>query len=269
MSENDDRSAARTTRDVLFQPFELVVAQFCESGRFEARLEIKNIDKRDKMHPGHIKAIPALALRVLAEPLQISLAISGISDVVLAGNVKNLLVGAFNYLLGGIPLFRLRQMADVPGMNDKGGLGRHSLYFGNRLAKGGGRIRIGRQVESDVIVADLDKGQLAWGDFRRRGRAYKSDGSRHPAAQTPDNPRPSPRQAFQQTAPVNARCAVQFLFVTIGHLALPNGVCVAPIQTASPGALFRRPSCVSRLRNGEMHFYVLVAGGGGRCVIRR
>jgi hypothetical protein len=45
----------------------------------------------------------------------------------------------------------------------------------------------------------------------------------------------------------------------IGHLALLNGVCVAPIQTGAVAALFRPTNSVSHLRKDGMRLYLQLA----------
>ncbi len=91
MREDDDRGAGGAPGDVLFQPFELVVAQGGEARRFEPRLKVEDVDQRDEVDAGHVEAVPALALGVLAEAGEIGLAVVGVGDVVLARYVEHLL----------------------------------------------------------------------------------------------------------------------------------------------------------------------------------
>ena len=68
----------------------------------------------------------------------------------------------------GVVELRQRKMADVAGMNHKGGLFRHSPDLGDGLFEGAERVRIGRQMEADMAIADLQKGESA-----QRGRAFQ------------------------------------------------------------------------------------------------
>ena len=118
----------------------------------------KYIDQSDEVNAFLIEAIPAMALRSLAETRVVGLAVVDIGDVMLAGNVINLLVRALDDLIGGFPLLFLRQMADVAGVNEEGGLRRHRLDIVDRLSQGIFRIRVCRETKTDVGVAELNKG---------------------------------------------------------------------------------------------------------------
>jgi len=161
MGEDDNRGAGRTAGNVLLQPFELVVTQGRETGGFEPGLKIKDVDQPDKMDAGHIETVPALALRILAVAGEIGLAVVSVGHVVLAGNKENLLVRSLDDLIGSVPLFFLRQVTDVAGMDQERRLCRHRLDLGYRLAERGGRVRVCRQVKADMAVTDLHKGQIA------------------------------------------------------------------------------------------------------------
>ena len=100
------------------------------------------------MHAAGIEAVPAAALGLLAVAREIGLAVVDIGDVVLAGDVENLLVGPFDDLVGGVPLLLLRQVADIAGMDQEGRLHRQRLDLGDRLAERRGRVGVRRLFES-------------------------------------------------------------------------------------------------------------------------
>jgi len=64
---------------------------------------------------------------------EISLAIVGVGDVVLAGREEHLLVGRFDDLTSVVPLLFLGKVADIAGMDEEGGLRRHHLDLVDRL----------------------------------------------------------------------------------------------------------------------------------------
>ena len=109
-----DRRARRTAFDILLQPFELFVADFGEAGGFEAGLKIKHIDQADKVHAGHVEAVPAFALGLFAVALEIGFAVVGVGDVVLTGYKEHLFIGRFDDLIGGVPFLFLREVAMSP-----------------------------------------------------------------------------------------------------------------------------------------------------------
>ncbi len=141
--------------EVFLQPFELLVAEFGEPGGFEPGFEIEDVDQGDKMYPGDVEGVPAFTLRPFAVTIEIELAVVGIGDVVLARYDMDLLFQRLHRLIGVVELLVLRQMGDVTGVDDEGGLRRHRIDFGNRLLERAERVRIGGFVEADMTVADL------------------------------------------------------------------------------------------------------------------
>src|SRR4029077_12427283 len=140
---------------------ELLVADRGEAGRFEARLEIEDIDQADKMHARHIDSIPPLALRIFSVAREISLSVVGIGNVVLARYVKHLLVGRFDDLIGVVPLLFLGEVADVAGVDEEGGLRRHRLDLVDRLAERGARVGVWRQMKANMAVTNLNESKRA------------------------------------------------------------------------------------------------------------
>src|SRR2546428_287100 len=69
--EHDNRRATLQPLHVRLQPGELLGAE----GTQTARLEIDDVDQTDEMHAGLVEAVPAGALRVLPEALEVALAV--------------------------------------------------------------------------------------------------------------------------------------------------------------------------------------------------
>ena len=126
MRQHDDR---RARRQRLRRPSPAIPAarrRAGQAGRFEAGIEVEHVDQPDEMHAAGIEAVPAAPLGLLAVAREIGLAVVDIGDVVLAGDVEDLLVGALDHLVGGVPLRLFRQVADIAGMDQEGRLRRQS-----------------------------------------------------------------------------------------------------------------------------------------------
>jgi hypothetical protein len=106
-----------------------------------------------------VEAIPALTFGALAVAVEIGLALSLIDEVVLAGHVMHVELGLPNQLGGIVELVRLGEVGDVAGVDHEGGTGLHVLGLGDRLVQRPESVRIGRLVEADMAVADLQEGE--------------------------------------------------------------------------------------------------------------
>ena len=110
------------------------VADLGEAGGFEAGLKFEDVDQANEMHAGHVEAVPAIAVGVLAVAFEIGLAVVGVGDIVLAGQEEEyLLVGPLDDLIGDVPLLFLGEVADIAGVNKEGRLRRHRLDLVDRL----------------------------------------------------------------------------------------------------------------------------------------
>src|SRR5580700_4943114 len=186
----------RYLRSSLLQPFELLVADFGEAGGFEAGLKLEHVDQADEVHAAVIEAVPTLALGVFAVTCEIGLAVVGVGDIVLAGQEEHLLVGRFDDLIGVVPLLLFREVADIAGMDEKGGLRRHRLDLLDRLGERGARVGVWRQMKADMAVTNLNESKRA---LRRLGGGSPADQAErawHPAAQGPNDARSCPGHAF-------------------------------------------------------------------------
>src|SRR3954467_11651860 len=73
------------------------------------------------------------------------------------GHIEHRYADFLDDLLGVVELLLLREMADVAGVDHKGRLGGHGLDLGYCLPQRRKRIRVGRLIETDVTVADLQE----------------------------------------------------------------------------------------------------------------
>ena len=107
--EDDDGRAALQFGDVFLEPFELLVAEISQS----AGLEVQHVDQADEMRSLLIEAVPAIALRALAEALVEHLAVV-VEHIVLAGNVKDAVgLQALQRFGQSVEFFGLRQLREV------------------------------------------------------------------------------------------------------------------------------------------------------------
>src|SRR4029079_10535194 len=130
--KDDDWRAARELLDVLLQPLELFVAKRSES----ACLEVYDVDQADEMHTVLVEAVPSGTERSLSESLEVTLALVS-EHVVLAGDIENRERQFRQHLLQRVELRRLREVRQVPGMEDESGRLRLGLDFRDRLPQGG------------------------------------------------------------------------------------------------------------------------------------
>src|ERR1700730_15770749 len=97
-------------------------------------------------------------------------------------------------------------MGHVAGMDDESGLDRQVLDFVDRLFERANGVWIGRLVEADMTVADLQESKPT----RLRSfwpRVYPH-GTRRPAANWPKDASPRPDHAFQDLAPAQAAIVI-------------------------------------------------------------
>src|SRR5262245_23661927 len=147
---------------VVLQPSQLLGAQRTQS----ASLQVHHVHEANEVHAFSVEAVPASALCVSSETREILFSIVT-DDVVLAGNVKNLLgPGASQNLLHVVELFGSRQVADVAGVQQELWRRRERIDLVHRSLQRARYVRIRRLVESHVAIADLREAQLA---FHLRG----------------------------------------------------------------------------------------------------
>src|ERR1700751_1991664 len=112
------------------------------------------------MHALLIEAVPSTALGALAITLEELLAVVA-QHVVLAGDEVDLFGGgSLLYLIERIELTRLRELAEIAGVNNEIWFLRHGVNLVDCRLQSRGNIWIGRFVKADVAIADLHKGEV-------------------------------------------------------------------------------------------------------------
>jgi hypothetical protein len=108
------------------------------------------------MHAVLIEAVPPRALCPLAKPLQVAAALV-LQHVVFARDVEDREGQFGQHLLQRVEFRRLREMRQVPRVQDERRWIGRLLDLGDGRAQGGRDVGVRRFVEPDVTVADLDK----------------------------------------------------------------------------------------------------------------
>ena len=109
------------------------------------------------MHTGVIEAVPAASLRALAVSLEIAGTVVG-GDVVLARDVKDATrLQALQDFARRIEFFRLRELRDVPRVQDEGGTLRQRVHLGHRLGQRRRHVLVCFLIEADVAIAHLNE----------------------------------------------------------------------------------------------------------------
>jgi hypothetical protein len=118
-----------------------------------------------------------------------------IDKVVLAGDVVHIERRFADELVGIVELVRLREMGDVAGVDHERGLRRHRFDLGDGFAQRAERVGVGRLVEADVAVADLEEGE-GW-SLGGEHLVEQAQGFRHAARQGPQHASPGPDHALE------------------------------------------------------------------------
>ena len=116
----------------------------------------------------------------------------------LARHVMHIELGLRDDAFGIVEFGDLRQMGDVAGVNHEGRLLRHRYDLVDAFFKGAECVGIGRLVEADMAVADLQEGHPGrLGGLRRSDNAERA---RHAAGNGPEHAGTCPGHAFQHAA---------------------------------------------------------------------
>ncbi len=105
-----------------------------------------------------------------------------------------------------VELVRPGEMGDVAGVNHEGGLVRQSADLVDGLGQSGVRIGIGRLVEADVAVRNLDEGESRRGRFRRADEP----GGGNAGIQRPDEAGAGPGRASERLPAVEGCVVIMF-----------------------------------------------------------
>ena len=162
----------------------------------------------------------------------------------LARHVMHIELGLRDDAFGIVEFGDLRQMGDVAGVNHEGRLLRHRDDLVDAFFKRAECVGIGRLVEADVAVADLQEGQA--GRLGRRRGTDKSQRMGHAAGNGPKYAGAGPGHAFQHSATADAVIMV----VVIAHCAF---LLVVGYRRGDPGragfipAISAKATCKSDL----------------------
>ncbi len=153
MGEYDDRGAGGASLEIRSDPVQLLRTEAPQS----SGLEIQNVDQRDEVHAGVIKAVITPVLRGLAEPREV-FAAGRIGNVMLPGGGVQFRGSQLReQLLGEIKFRSLGQVGDVARVDDQRRLPGQTVHKVNRAAERAADIRIGVFRETDVGIAELDE----------------------------------------------------------------------------------------------------------------
>src|SRR5208337_3820321 len=157
------------------------------------------------MHAASVDRVPAAALGVLAEAIEIGLAVVLVDEIVLAWHVMNIELGFADGFFGIVELHGLRKMGDIAGVDHEGGPDWKVAHLADRFLQSSQRVGVGRFVEADMAVGNLQEAEtrgLLSGRLRRT-RAEELRGFRHATAERPNDAGPSPDHTFEGAAPVD------------------------------------------------------------------
>src|SRR5439155_14713539 len=104
--------------------------------------------------------------------------------------------------LGVVELRDFREVRDIAGMDHERRPDRQRLDLADRLFERAIDVRIGRLIEADMAVADLQ--ECEGGRRLRRGFPDDAERARHAARDRPEHPGPRPGHAFEDFAPADA-----------------------------------------------------------------
>ena len=171
------------------------------------------------MHAGLVETVPAGALRVLAVAIEISLATVLIYDVVLARHVMDVEFGLTDHLLGIVEFRRARKMGDVAGVDHEARSRRQRADLVDRLLQRAEGVRIGRLVEANMTVADLQEGEGGGARLRGFCIAEQIERFRHAARNSPEHAGAGPDHAFECVASIDAVLLVSHVLCSDARVA--------------------------------------------------
>ena len=202
MCEHHNRRAVGNRLEIIFHPFELLIAELAQA-TFANR---HHVVQADEVRAFVIEAEPALAFRTLAKPFEVLFAVV-VEHVVFAGDIKHprRFAGLEN-LLERVEFFRFREMGEIAGVKDEVRRGGQCVDLGYRFLQCTHHVLVGFLVEANVTVADLHEREVSG----NRGFGFGGDGIGRPqnaggkraACACSEHPRAGPGHAFEKAAPV-------------------------------------------------------------------
>src|SRR5580704_7468002 len=113
------------------------------------------------MHPLLVETVPAVTERAFTVAFAILFSVV-VQHVVLARNIENLFgTNALECLIERIEFRWLREVAQIARVKDKRRWLVESVNLRNGFAQRGSDVRVGRFVEANMTVANLDETQVA------------------------------------------------------------------------------------------------------------
>src|SRR4029077_5888982 len=229
VGEDDDGRRGGAALEVVLEPFELLVAEIAQP----AGLEINHVDEADEVHAVGVEAVPADAFGAAAVALAVERH-AFVEHVVLAGYVMHVKPRLRDDAVGVVKFGRLREMGDIAGVNDEGWLDRKRIDLVQRFLERADSVRVRRLVESDMAVADLQKGQPT--RFRCPCLADNAHRAGDAAGDSPQHAGTGPGHAFE-------------------NLAAADAAIVAVIKSHRQSPL--KPGSLPRIRSGMNKIYSL------------
>src|SRR5215469_6213401 len=132
-------------------------------------------------------------------------------------------------------------MGDVACVDHECRFLRQGVDLGDRLLERAQRVRIGRLVEADMAIADLQEGKTA--ALGRLRFTHYSERVRHAAGNAPQHASAAPGHALQNFAPADAVSLIDFThFANLLSAAVPHPSRLCGCQ----GKRFGKPTAYSR-----------------------
>ena len=181
-------------------------------------------------------------------------------------------------LLGVVELGRLRQMGDVAGVDHEGRLDRQRLDLVDGFFQRAERIGVGRLVEADMAVADLQEGERRPPPCGMR-LADQAERARHAARDRPEHAGAGPGHAFQHLAAAQAVDRRRWCDRMSSRLPVGFGCSkgldrARPLIYSRPARDLRKPLQEFALEDpmkflDEAKIYIRSGDGGNGCVAFR
>src|SRR6185312_4122402 len=203
-----------------------------------AGLEVQHVDQAHEVHAAMVEAVPAPLVLALAETTEELRAVVA-DHVVLARHVEHLALAGTRLLhepLHGGERVLPRQVGEVAGVQYKIRAHRQRVDLGQRRAERGRRVRVRREVEADVRIADLGEAEGGVLRLGARGGAQRAR-VQHAALHQQQGAGAGPGHALHEVAAAHRAVVVFVLHGFPLHGAWD--VRPSPCITGWPNGLFR------------------------------
>ena len=158
MREDNNRRVRAKTFHVVFQPFELLVAELSQT----AGLKVQDVDQSNEVDSVFVKTVPAGALGFDALSIPFAVKLPAIIEhIVLSGNIENVLgPAALEHLIERVELLWLRQLRNISRVDKESRRSGHRVDAIERNLERRSDILVSIFVEPDMAVADLQKAKV-------------------------------------------------------------------------------------------------------------